>query len=1017
MLELDEAPTEDVSFNYQTLTTGTATAGDDFNTAAGNIQFAKGQTVATLSVTVNADTTFETNETVLVRFSGSKLKDAVTATGTITNDDVDPSLTGQSYTLISGTDNIAAAGGNDSIAGPVTNSANTFTALDKIDGGAGDDTLTVAFSGTYATPGGVSVKNVETFSLSGSGAVTLDTTGNFDGLKNLNVTGIGAMTVTSSPSVATIVTNTTPAGAATNVDGGSSLNLNVTGSAAAADAITVGAVVPPTGDVTVNLSSALTNATGAAISSTGGKVASVASSMRNTATTNTATQGNITITGTTDTTSVSVKQSAPLTVVVAAGATANETDALAAVGGVGTGTVTIADKNGTSGTVKNTLSSVSLTNFGNTTITSSAIDTLTLSGTGKLAYQGTDIKMGTIGITDNAAVPYSKTLALNLNGGYTGIITANNYETINVTQTAASRIESIVDGSLGTINVSGTGQFRLDTIPATTKTLAVSGDAGFRGDISGTRLTGFDGSTSKGSDYITLNAATQTFTGGAGNDTVVVGAAPTKALNGGDGTDTFQFTAAGALLSTTSGPNVTGFETLSAAGASGTIDLANLTNSKFTQLSNANATGGTLTFDNVTKGTPLTITTATTAKTATVTTTAGTTIYQTSSYTGASESVTVTLKGIPGPTNTSAGTTGITFDGLNLRDQTGSIGIGTVNLVSDASVGGGVHTITTLTDPNLSVLNISGTGGVVITGHTNSQGSIAISDTHTGSGASKITTLTAANLASLQYSGSVAFGIDTLAANTAATITVTNANTSPSYGQLTIGAWTNATATKVFLNGAVATTATFANAAFDKLVGNTNDSNNSLTIAGAGAKTITLGNGNNVVVSGAGSDTITLGTGASTVTGAAGGDTITFGAGHTGTASIVYSATGQTATATITSGSTVVSAAAGYDIVSGLRAGDTINLTALGATYTAAATAISTSIISTAVGTAGDIGIVRGNWNPVTGYFTTSSTGVDSLVQWDSNGTTALGNVESIVLVGFVNTASTATALGTITLA
>lgn len=325
--------------------------------------------------------------------------------------------------------------------------------------------------------------------------------------------------------------------------------------------------------------------------------------------------------------------------------------------------------------------------------------------------------------------------------------------------------------------------------------------------------------------------------------------------------------------------------------------------------------------------------------------------------------------------------------------------------------------LTTLTNPNMANLNISGTGAVVITALTDTQGSLAISDTHTGSGASAITTLTAANLASLQYSGSQAFTINTIAANTAATVTVTNANTSPTYGQLTIGAWTNATATKVYLNGAVATTGTFANAALTRVWGSTNDSDNNITAAGAGAKSIILGNGNNTVVSGAGSDTITLGTGANTVTGAAGGDTITFAAGHTGVSTVVIAAAGDTSTGAITSGSTVVSAATGYDIVSGLRAGDKIDLTALTAdAYTVAATAIVTSGILTG-GTNGDIAIVRGNWNSSTGYFTTSATGADSVVQWDTDGTGAGTNVASIVLVGFVNTGSTSTNDGLITLA
>ena len=87
---LDEAPTQAISVNYETLSSGTATSGDDFVAVAGVVTFAAGQTVATVSVTVLADAAFEADETIEVKFSGTQLTADVTATGTVTNDDLDP---------------------------------------------------------------------------------------------------------------------------------------------------------------------------------------------------------------------------------------------------------------------------------------------------------------------------------------------------------------------------------------------------------------------------------------------------------------------------------------------------------------------------------------------------------------------------------------------------------------------------------------------------------------------------------------------------------------------------------------------------------------------------------------------------------------------------------------------------------------------------------------------------------------------------------------------------------------
>lgn len=159
------------------------------------------------------------------------------------------------------------------------------------------------------------------------------------------------------------------------------------------------------------------------------------------------------------------------------------------------------------------------------------------------------------------------------------------------------------------------------------------------------------------------------------------------------------------------------------------------------------------------------------------------------------------------------------------------------------------------------------------------------------------------------------------------------------------------------------------------------------------------------IVGGAGADTINGGTGADTIKGAAGADVINVG---TGTDIVQYGAAAETFASAITSGTTVLT---GIDVISGMAAGDALSLFSDAGITTA--TTVGTSIMS--AGTANAAAIVKGDYNATTGIFTTSTTGADSLVQWDSNGTAASGNVESIILVGFAGSL-TATA-NTLTLA
>jgi Ca2+-binding RTX toxin-like protein len=156
--ELDSAPSEATTINFQTLDTGTASAGDDFDVAGGSITFAEGQTTATATVTVNNDTDFEADETVEVKFSGDSLTGDVTATGTIKNDDVDPDTVPQTIALTTNVDtgaDFVAAGAGDTFRAVVgtdgtTANGTTLQAGDDLDGGDGSDELAISITGDHA---------------------------------------------------------------------------------------------------------------------------------------------------------------------------------------------------------------------------------------------------------------------------------------------------------------------------------------------------------------------------------------------------------------------------------------------------------------------------------------------------------------------------------------------------------------------------------------------------------------------------------------------------------------------------------------------------------------------------------------------------------------------------------------------------------------------------------------------------------------------------------------------------
>ena len=84
----------DTTVDYAT-SNGTATAGDDYTATSGTLTIAAGATFGTFSVPIISDTTDEENETATITLSNATnatISDS-TATLTITDDDVAPTLT------------------------------------------------------------------------------------------------------------------------------------------------------------------------------------------------------------------------------------------------------------------------------------------------------------------------------------------------------------------------------------------------------------------------------------------------------------------------------------------------------------------------------------------------------------------------------------------------------------------------------------------------------------------------------------------------------------------------------------------------------------------------------------------------------------------------------------------------------------------------------------------------------------------------------------------------------------
>jgi S-layer protein len=493
---------------------------------------------------------------------------------------VDTSVPGQVFTLTTGTDNEAGTSGDDTFTAGEINGAVTLTVGDQIDGGAGNDTLNWVESGAIdAIPTGASVQNVETVNVTSGGEIDLDTTSNFSGLTALNTNNSGAaQTLTAAATTDVTATVGAQAANAVAINGGKDVTVNATGTTTGTT--TVGATTAAAG--TVNVNSTASTGTQGAIGVTGGTAVNVTTATSNAVNT-TVTQAAVTVTGDANTSEVTVSQDEAAT-------------AAAQVVGKVNGAVTVTDVNAASNTDAGVIETVTLNSYGASTINSGALNTINLSGTG-----------GTLGVTAGAlTTPVVSSLALNVSDLAAGAITLDaDYETLNIAGTEeASAIANVTGAGVTELNVSGDAAVSLtDYTLANVETITSTNTAGLS---LGTTTLGNDVTFTGGAgdDSVILGANTNAIEMGAGDDTVTLTTANLGAggsVNGGEGNDTLVANVNGSAYS--ADPAVTGFETLRVAGnaAQGSHNA-----NGFTALE-IGTTNGATTFTSVAAGTGLTV--------------------------------------------------------------------------------------------------------------------------------------------------------------------------------------------------------------------------------------------------------------------------------------------------------------------------------------------------------------------------------------------------------------------------
>jgi hypothetical protein len=193
---MDRTSVSTVTVDYAT-SGGTATAGEDFITAAGKLTFDPGDTSKTISVTVNGDNKFETDESFYLNLtnpSNAAITDAQ-GVGTITNDDTTPTVT-----LSINNASISETGGSSTVTATLSNASYQDVAVTLGYTGTATGGTDYTTSGTITIPAG---------NASGTATITAvsDAIDENDETVIVDITGVTNGTESGSQQVTTTITD------------------------------------------------------------------------------------------------------------------------------------------------------------------------------------------------------------------------------------------------------------------------------------------------------------------------------------------------------------------------------------------------------------------------------------------------------------------------------------------------------------------------------------------------------------------------------------------------------------------------------------------------------------------------------------------------------------------------------------------------------------------------------------------------------------------------------------------
>lgn len=486
-------------------------------------------------------------------------------------------------------DSVTGSAGADTITGNTALAALTLTSLDAIDGGAGDDTLNIAVTAAanLTAAVGATIKNVETLNLTSNGAVTIDATG-YTGMETVSSSSVGNSTITASATTDIVAAAAAPTGAgAIAINGGKNITATSTDTAVAgtgsANTTVIGATARPAGTIVISQTESITDAAaaGASASATGTITVNGGTSVNVTslATLGTAedvgdivTIGAIAVNGRGTATDVSVTQQAQTVAFGVGTATAIKATA---------GAVTITDLN--TALKADTIKTVSLTSYANSTHTGNVLETVTLNGGSAAAtIAGSFTIAQSAGLTTAGTIPTE--LTVNVNGLITSVVDTNDqYKTLNISTAVGGLIGDLDFTKVADLNISGAKALTISALTSLAA-LATIDSTGAGVTITPTLQTGQTFTGGDGVEKIQVGAQTTAIALGAGDDQLTMtGAAfgTGGTADGGDGTDTLVMTAASAVTASASATfeaKISNFEklTIGNVAATGTVAMNNL---------------------------------------------------------------------------------------------------------------------------------------------------------------------------------------------------------------------------------------------------------------------------------------------------------------------------------------------------------------------------------------------------------------------------------------------------------